>query len=80
MTSSGDWGTPPPGVDLDETQTGEILRSVIAFMTIGICAVAVRLVARFKTGAGFATDDYLVVLALVSKQSVLLCPSNTYSP
>lgn len=66
MSASGDWGPAPPGVDLTETQEGEILRPVIALMTLGILAVGIRLVARFKAHAKIALDDYLIMLSLVS--------------
>jgi hypothetical protein len=66
MSASGDWGPAPPGVDLTEVQDGEILRPVIALMTLGILAVATRLVARFKAGAKIAVDDYLILASLVS--------------
>ena len=61
----GDWGPAPPGVDLNENQDGEILRPVIALMTLGILAVGARLVARFKAHAGIAIDDYLILASLV---------------
>ncbi|KAF4463716.1 integral membrane pth11 [Fusarium albosuccineum] len=64
MSASGDWGPAPPGVDLSENQTGEILRSVIAFMVIGILAVSGRMFARYKTKAKLARDDYLLLAAL----------------
>ncbi|KAF4996086.1 hypothetical protein FDECE_12582 [Fusarium decemcellulare] len=64
MSASGDWGPAPPGVDLSENQTGEILRSVIAFMVIGILAVSGRMFARYKAKAKLARDDYLLLAAL----------------
>ncbi|KAH7174119.1 uncharacterized protein B0J16DRAFT_375044 [Fusarium flagelliforme] len=64
MSASGDWGPAPEGIDLTEQQDGEILRPVIALMTMGIMAVAIRFVARFKSGTKIAIDDYLILLAL----------------
>lgn len=72
MSASGDWGPAPAGIDLTEDQDGEILRPVIALMTLGIIAVAIRLVARCKSGTGIAIDDCLIFLALVS-HFTLLC-------
>jgi hypothetical protein len=66
MSASGDWGPAPAGIDLTETKDGEILRPVIALMTLGILAVALRLVARHRSGTSIAIDDYLILLALVS--------------
>lgn len=71
MSASGDWGPAPPGVDLTEVQDGEILRPVIALMTLGILAVATRLVARFKARAKIAVDDYLILASLVSLVTVV---------
>ncbi|KAM0397154.1 hypothetical protein ACHAQC_004691 [Fusarium culmorum] len=65
MSASGDWGPAPAGIDLTENQDGEILRPVVALMTLGILAVAIRLVARWKSGTGIAIDDYLILLALM---------------
>lgn len=65
MSASGDWGPAPPGVDLSESQDVEILSPVITFMVLGILSVAGRLVARFKSGAPVAVDDYLVMVSLV---------------
>ncbi|CAF3501602.1 unnamed protein product [Fusarium graminearum] len=65
MSASGDWGPAPAGIDLTEDQDGEILRPVIALMTLGIIAVAIRLVARCKSGTGIAIDDCLIFLALI---------------
>lgn len=66
MSSSGDWGPAPPGVDLSESQSGEILRASVALMVLGICAVSARLWARVIAGAGLALDDYFIIAALVS--------------
>lgn len=65
MSVSGDWGPAPEGIDLTEQQDGEILRPVIALVTMGILAVAIRFVARFKSGTKIAIDDYLILCALV---------------
>jgi len=65
MSASGNWGPAPEGIDLTEQQDGEILRPVIALMTMGIMAVAIRFVARFKAGTKISIDDYLILLALV---------------
>lgn len=65
MSASGDWGPAPEGMDLTETQDGEILRPVVALMVLGILAVATRVVARIKSGSKIAVDDYLILLSLV---------------
>jgi hypothetical protein len=77
MSASGDWGPAPEGIDLTEQQDGEILRPVIALITMGIMAVAIRFVARFKSGTKIAIDDYLILVALVrsitlAQQTLLL--------
>ena len=65
MSASGDWGPAPEGIDLTEQQDGEILRPVIALVTMGILAVTIRFVARVKSGTKIAIDDYLILFALV---------------
>lgn len=69
MPATSDWGPVPAGIDLTEKQDEEILRSVTALMTLGILAVVIRLIARFKSGISIAADDYLILLALVSSTS-----------
>ncbi|KAH9908545.1 hypothetical protein F4778DRAFT_717585 [Xylariomycetidae sp. FL2044] len=74
MSSSGVWGPPPPDVDLSETQAGSIVGSVTATMALGVLAVALRLLARFKAGTRLAIDDYCILLALIfAIGTALLC-------
>ena len=65
MSASGDFGPAPPDVDLTENQTDRILGTVISIGSLGILAVCMRLVARFKSGNSLGIDDYTLVLALV---------------
>lgn len=66
MSLLGDFGPAPPGVDLEETQTQNIVVSVTVIMALGVSSVFLRLVARIKSGNRLAVDDYLVFVALVS--------------
>lgn len=68
MSASGDWGPAPPGIDLSEHQSGSIISTVTAVMTLAVVAVVLRLVARFKARNVLAADDYLIFLALVSSR------------
>jgi hypothetical protein len=66
MSASGAWGPAPPGVDLNETQSAEIIASVVAIMVIGLSAVVLRIVTRLsRSGPGLAEDDYVILVAAV---------------
>ncbi|KAK0708700.1 hypothetical protein B0H67DRAFT_590951 [Lasiosphaeris hirsuta] len=68
MSNSGAWGPAPPGVDLVEDQSGDIIGTVVAIMIIGLAAVVLRLFTRsMKTGPGLAIDDYVIVFAAAGK-------------
>ena len=43
----------------------QLLYTSIAFMIATTIAVALRIIAKFKTKAGFAIDDLWIVLALI---------------
>ncbi|KAH8431360.1 uncharacterized protein LDX57_009018 [Aspergillus melleus] len=65
--ATGDFGPSPPGLDLTENQTGDLLGAVVPVAVLGSIAVALRLVARLPTkDMTLATDDYLIVAALLS--------------
>lgn len=66
MSSTGDWGDAPPGVDLAQNQDVSLIVSVTVMSIIGIFAVVMRVIARVGCGAGIAEDDYLIFVALVS--------------
>lgn len=75
LSSTGVFGTPPAGVNLNETQNSAITSSVVALMVIATIAVGLRVIARtMQKGIGLALDDYLVILGLVSS-SVFEYPS-----
>jgi hypothetical protein len=66
MSVSGDFGPAPPGVNLAENQNGQIFGAVITLMVIGTVAVIMRFVARSTPNSiSLASDDYLIVVALV---------------
>ncbi|KAI0019188.1 hypothetical protein F4780DRAFT_748087 [Xylariomycetidae sp. FL0641] len=66
MSSSGDWGSAPPGIDLTENQDANIVASVVVITVIGLAAVALRLFARLsRQGPGLAEDDYVILVASV---------------
>jgi hypothetical protein len=66
MSASGAWGPAPPGVDLNENQSAEIIASVVAIMVIGLSAVVLRVVTRLsRSGPGLAEDDYVILVAAV---------------
>ena len=66
MSASGDFGPAPPGVNLAENQNSQIFGAVITLMVIGTVAVIMRFVARSTSNSiSLASDDYLIVVALV---------------
>ncbi|KAK0702179.1 hypothetical protein B0H67DRAFT_595258 [Lasiosphaeris hirsuta] len=74
MSNSGAWGPAPPGVDLAEDQSGDIIGTVVAIMIIGLAAVVLRLFTRsMKTGPGLAIDDYVIVFAAAMGVGTAVC-------
>jgi hypothetical protein len=67
MLATGDFGPAPPGVNLADNQTSEMLGAVITLMIVGTLAVILRIYTRTSASqADFGIDDYLVFIALVS--------------
>lgn len=65
--ATGDFGPAPPGLDMTENQTGDLLGAVVPVAVFGTIAVSLRLVARLRTkDVTLAIDDYLIIAALVS--------------
>lgn len=65
-TATGDFGPAPPGVDLTKNQNGRLLGAVIPVSVFGTIAVILRLAVRLRRKEmKLATDDYLIVAALV---------------
>ncbi|KAH6845776.1 hypothetical protein B0I37DRAFT_398918 [Chaetomium sp. MPI-CAGE-AT-0009] len=74
MSSSGAWGPAPPGVDLTEHQSADIIGSVVAVMILGLSAVAMRLYVRTThSGPGLAEDDYVIVVAAIFGIGTAVC-------
>ncbi|KAJ5360911.1 hypothetical protein N7517_010102 [Penicillium concentricum] len=65
-TATGDFGPAPPGLDLTENQTGNLLGAVIPVAVLATTAVVLRVVAPMKTKEvrKLAIDDYLIIAAL----------------
>ncbi|KAI1085082.1 hypothetical protein F5B20DRAFT_567797 [Whalleya microplaca] len=64
MSSSGNWGPAPSGMNLTETQNANIIGSVVVITALGLAALALRLFARLSRGGpGLAEDDYVVLVA-----------------
>lgn len=69
MSATGDFGPAPPGMDLAENQTPQILGAVVTLMVVGTLAVLLRVFTRAKTSqTNFGIDDLLIVAALVSAE------------
>jgi hypothetical protein len=66
-TATGDFGPAPPGLDLTQNQTGNLLGAVIPVAVFGTTAVILRLVVPMKTNGArkLAVDDYLIIAALL---------------
>ncbi|KAK3299616.1 uncharacterized protein B0H64DRAFT_102723 [Chaetomium fimeti] len=74
MSSSGAWGPVPPGVDLTEHQSADIIGSVVAVMVLGLAAVVMRLFVRLThRGPGLAEDDYVIVFAAICGVGTAVC-------
>jgi hypothetical protein len=56
---------PPPGLDLTEDLSGNVIGSVVALMAIATVAVGLRIASRVSSKAGFGWDDWLIFLSLV---------------
>ncbi|OQE07721.1 hypothetical protein PENVUL_c012G04440 [Penicillium vulpinum] len=65
--ATGDFGPVPPGVDLAENQTGNLLGAVITVAVLATTAVILRLCApmKKKEARKLAIDDYLIIAALL---------------
>ena len=58
--------SPPPGVDLSETQVPRILGVNIATYILALIAINLRFVSRRLSRAPFWWDDWLMIPAIVS--------------
>lgn len=56
---------PPPGLDVMETKTGQLISSVVAMAVLAFIAVVLRVWSRLLSKAPFKLDDWLIILALV---------------
>jgi hypothetical protein len=56
---------PPPGLDLTEDLSGNVIGSVVTLMAIATVAVGLRIASRLTSKAGFGWDDWLIFLSLV---------------
>ncbi|KAI9923726.1 hypothetical protein ASPWEDRAFT_120507 [Aspergillus wentii DTO 134E9] len=74
MSINAVFGSPPSGIDLSDNLTPRNNATVIAVYILAVCLVALRFVARIKAqGSTIATDDWLIVGAVVSVTANVVC-------
>ena len=64
----------------DQSRADSVNRVAVACGVIETVAVCLRLVARWKTRAQFAVDDWLVVATLIPSYAMLVLGSFSASP
>lgn len=74
MSINAVFGSPPSGIDLSDNLTPRNNATVIAVYILAVCLVALRFVARIKAqGSTIATDDWLIVGAVISVTANVVC-------
>lgn len=64
------FGSPPSDINLNDTSVGNNNRGVVAMLCLAVLAVITRFVTRITFRHPILIDDYIIILALVSRSFI----------